>query len=245
VIAQWYFDDPENAGTTTDTRLGVVGTFQGGAGRSASGEGISGFIGDYAYVPGSSTGSLVVNDTAFLAELNAATAGQALSVSYWQYLTGTPNSTAFWANSPGASGSNRGLSAHSPWSDGNTYFDTSGCCGGDTRISAALGATPGTWEMMTFVYDNGTKSVYRNTTLVASGAGAAPLLTNIDAFIIGNSINASEGMAARIDFFGVWSHALATWEIEAIYAQFIPEPSTPLLGLTGTLALALRRRRAL
>lgn len=243
VIAQWFFDDFESAGTTADARLGFVGTFQGGAGHSAAGEGLSGMIGDYAYVPGSSAGSLVVDDAAFLAELNAATAGQQLSISYWQNLTGTPNATAFWANSPGTAGGNRGLSAHSPWSDGNTYFDTSGCCNGDTRISAPLGATPGTWEMMTFVYDNGTKSIYRNTTLVASGAGAAPLLTNLDAFIIGNSINAGEGMAARIDWFGVWSHALTTDEIELFYGLIIPEPSTSLLGLAGALALGLRRRR--
>jgi len=182
---------------------------------------------------------MTASDAGFLAALNGVSGGQALSITYWQNLSGTPSSTAFWANSPGATGTNRGMSAHTPWSDGNTYFDTSGCCGGDTRVSGALGATVGTWEMMTFVYDNGNKSVYRNNTLITSGVGANPLLANFDAFYVGNAANGTEGMSARIDNFTIWNGALSAQEI----SNLVPEPATGLLGLVAGLGLAVRRRR--
>jgi len=240
VVAQWNFNDVANGGTTVSGAGGYVGTFEATAGRSADGEGVGAVIGDYAYVPGGGTGRMSANDAGFLAALNGVAGGQALSITYWQNLSSTPNSTAFWANSPGATGTNRGMSAHSPWSDGNTYYDTSGCCGGETRVSGALGATVGDWEMMTFVYDNGNKSVYRDTTLITSGTGASPLFTNFDAFYIGNSANGTEGMSARIDNFTVWNGALSVEEIGAL----VPEPATGLLGLVSGLALSLRRRRS-
>lgn len=239
VFSQWNFNDVASGGTAVAGVGGFVGTFESTAGRSADGEGVGGVIGDYAYVPGSSTGRMSASDAGFLAGLNGVFGGQAISVSYWQNLSGTPNSTAFWANSPGATGGNRGMSAHSPWSDGNTYYDSSGCCGGDTRVSGPLGATVGTWEMMTFVYDNGTKSVYRNTTLITSGAGASPLLTNLDAFYVGNAANGGEGMSARIDNFTIWNGALSAEDI----SNLIPEPATGLLGLLASFGLTLRRRR--
>ena len=72
------------------------------------------------------------------------------------------------------------------------------------KDSARLfGATVGTWELMTFVYDNGNKSVYRNTTLITSGTGAPPLLANFDAFYVGNAANCTEGMSASNDNFAI------------------------------------------
>ncbi len=238
VFAQWNFNDVANGATTVSDVGGYVGSFAGTGGRSADGGGVSGTIGDYAYSPGSVTGSLTSNTASFLADLNALTGGQQVSITYWQNLASTPNSTVFWGNSAGANGS-RGLSAHSPWSDGNTYFDTSGCCDPNTRISGALGATVGTWEMMTFVYDNGNKAVYRNTTLITSGADGLPLNTDFDGFYIGNDANGTIGMDARIDLFTIWNGALTTGEIAAL----VPEPATALLGLVGGLGLAFRRRR--
>ena len=239
VLAQWNFNDAGNGATAVDTVGGYVGTFESTAGRSADGGGVSGGAGDYAYVPGSATGRLNSSTAGFLSALNAAAGGQQVSITYWQNLSGTPNSTAFWANSPGATGGNRGMSAHSPWSNGISYFDTSGCCDPGNRINGTLGATGGTWEMMSFVYDNGTKSIYRGTTLVASGVGALPLNTNFDAFYMGNAANGTEGMSARLDNFTIWNGALTPAEIGAL----VPEPATGLLGLAAAFGLGLRRRR--
>ena len=239
VAAQWNFNDIGNGGTTVANVGGYVGTFEGSAGRSADAGGVGAVIGDYAYIPGSNTGRLSAGSAGFLTDINAVAGGQQMSISYWQNLSGTPSSTAFWANSPGATGTNRGMSAHTPWSDGNTYFDTSGCCDPQQRVSGPLGATVGTWELMTFVYDNGNKSVYRNTTLITSGTGATPLLANFDAFYVGNAANGTEGMSASIDNFTIWNGALTLAEIGAI----VPEPTTGLLGLVAGLSLGLRRRR--
>jgi|GEM_PF-1347532 len=241
MLAQWNFNDAGNAAETIANVGGYTGTFENTAGRSADGEGVGAVIGDYAYVPGGNTGRLVSSSAGFLADLNAAAGGQKLSVTYWQNLSGTPSSTAYWANSPGATGGDRGMSAHTPWSDGNTYYDTSGCCDGVNRVSGPLGATVGDWEMMTFVYDNGNKSVYRNTTLITSGAGANPLFTNFDAFYIGNAANGTEGMSARIDNFTIWNDALTLEDITVL----VPEPATGALGLLAGLAMVLRRRRPL
>ena len=56
---------------------------------------------------------------------------------------------AFWYNRRGEQasnqwtflfedGDNRQLSSHAPWSDGNVYFDVSGCCGPNQRIATSL-----------------------------------------------------------------------------------------------------------
>ena len=240
VLAQWNFNDVGNATTAVDSVAGYVGTFAQTGGRTADGGGVSGGAGDFGYTPGGGTGRLNSSTAGFLSALNAAAGGQAVSITYWQNLSGTPSSTAFWANSPGATGGNRGMSAHSPWSNGISYFDTSGCCDPVNRINGALGATVGTWEMMSFVYDNGTKSIYRGTTLIASGTGANPLNTNFDAFYLGNAANGTEGMSASLDNITIWNGALTPAEIGAL----VPEPATGVLGLLAGLGMFLRRRRS-
>jgi len=239
VLAQWNFNDVGSGTNAVDSVGGYVGLFESTGGRSADGAGVSGNAGDYAYAPGSNTGRLNSSSAGFLSALNTAAGSQQLSITYWQKLSSTPNSTAFWANSPGASGSNRGMSAHSPWSNGISYFDTSGCCEPETRINNTLGATLDVWEMMSFVYDNGNKAIYLGSTLIASGSGATPLFTNFDAFYIGNSANGTEGMAALLDNFTVWNGALTSEEIR----NLVPEPTTGLLGLAAGMALGWRRRR--
>lgn len=240
IAAQWNFNDVGNGTTAVANVGGYSASFENTGGRSADGGGVGGAIGDYSYAPGGANGRLTSSSAGFLSDFNALAAGQQVSITYWQNLSGTPNSTAFWANSPGATGGNRGMSAHSPWSNGNSYFDTAGCCDPPNRINGAWGANAlDTWEMMTFVYDNGTRAIYRNTTLIASGVGGAPLNTNIDAFYIGNAANGAEGMAARIDNFTIWNGALSEQDI----ANLIPEPTAGLLGILGGLALVLRRRR--
>lgn len=240
IVAQWNFNDSGNATTAVANVGGFVGTLENTAARTAAGGGRTGAATDFAYTPGTNTGRMNSSTAGFLTALNSTTATQAVSMTYWQNLGATPTSTAFWANSPGATGGNRGLSAHSPWSDGNTYYDTSGCCGAPNRVSGALGATVGKWELMTYIYDNGNKSVYRDTTLITSGTAAAPLFTNIDAFYVGNAANGTEGMNARIDEFTVWRGALTLAEI----TNLVPEPSAGVMGLLAVLGTTLRRRRS-
>jgi len=245
MVAKWEFNVPV-VFTTADTVGGYVGRFQMSGAQTHAGGGVTGQPGDRAYTQISFGGSLSLaridaSDAGFLSALNTAAAGQQLSVTFWQNLDSAPNATAFWAESPSATGLN-GMSARTSSPDGMGFFDTSGCCESPgNRLSGALGASIGTWELMSFVYDNGTKSIYRGTTLIASSTGALPLKTDFTGFYIGNSNNWSGGMLGRIDDFTIWKGALTPAEIGALV---VPEPATGLLGLVAALSLGLRRRRA-
>jgi hypothetical protein len=245
MVAKWDFNVPV-VFATADTVAGYVGRFQLSGAQTIAGGGVTGQPGDRAYTQISFGGSLSLaridaSDAGFLSALNTAAAGQQLSVTFWQNLNSAPNATAFWAESPSATGLN-GMSARTSSPDGMGFFDTSGCCESPgNRLSGALGASIGTWELMSFVYDNGTKSIYRGTTLIASSTGALPLKTDFTGFYIGNSNNWSGGMLGRIDDFTIWKGALTPAEIGALV---VPEPATGLLGLVAALSLGLRRRRA-
>jgi MYXO-CTERM domain-containing protein len=241
IAALWDFNDVANATSSVSSVGGVPGAFNGVATRTAGGGGVSGVAADYALDVGGTNGAMVVSDAGAIAALNAIAGGQALSISYWQFIDATVSSTAFWSTS---TSTERGLSAHSPWSDGNAYFDTGGCCGAAQRISGALGATVGTWEHMAFVYDNGTKTIYRGTTVIASAGGAAPLVTDLTNFIVGNDFNlATIGMDAKLDNFTVWVGALTPAEVAVLSQRPVPEPSSLLFGALGLAGILRRRRR--
>jgi MYXO-CTERM domain-containing protein len=245
IAAQWNFNDAGNATTSVSSIGAVVGTFNGMATRTPSGGGVSGVAGDHALDVGGTTGAMTANAPTTIAALNAITAGQAISISYWQFLDATPNSTAFWGNSTSAPG-NRGLNAHSPWGDGNSYFDTSGCCATPaTRISGALNATVGVWQHMAFVYDGGIKTIYRDNTVIATNAVAAdPLKTDFTAFIIGNDMGMTvNGMDAKLDNFTVWIGGLTAAEVQTLAIKPVPEPTGALLGALGLVGACIRRRR--
>ena len=241
MVAKWEFNVPV-VFTTADTVGGYIGRFQMSGAQTNAGGGVSGRPDDRAYTqrtyfagPPLTLSRLDASDAGFLSALNTAAAGQQLSITFWQNLDSGTNAIAFWAESPSATGLN-GMSARTSSLDGNTYFDTSGCCESPgNRLSGAQGATIGKWELMSFVYDNGTKSIYRGTTLIASGGGALPLKTDFSSFFIG------DGMLGRLDDFTIWKGALTPAEIGALV---VPEPATGLLGLVAALSLGLRRRRA-
>ena len=250
MTAQWNFDDAANASFSISNVGGFAGTFTAVGGRSGSGGGVSAFPGDYAFDPrqlGNTANGAMTSDTpGFLSALNAATSSQAMSISYWQFLESTPSSTAFWATSPSAVGvgGQRGLNAHSPWSDGNLYFDTAGCCDGTNRIFGPLGATIGEWQHITLIYNNGVREAYRGTTLVASGSGGIPLAGDINAFVVGNDNTLTNlGMDARLDNFTIWTGALTPAEIAVLSVRPVPEPSAWMLGMLGALAVCGRRVR--
>jgi hypothetical protein len=251
VTAQWNFDDAGTGGGSVANAGGFTGTFTGVAGRTTGGGGVSGTAADYALdlrlLGNSSAGAMTSDTPAFLSALNAATSSQAMSISFWQFLDSTPSSTAFWGTSPSAVGvgGQRGLNAHAPWGDGNVYFDTAGCCDGTNRISGPLGAAIGEWQHLTFVYNNGVREAWLNSTLVASGGGGLPLAGDFNAFVIGNDNTLTNlGMDARLDNFTIWTGALTPAEIATLSIRpTVPEPASWILGMLGALAVGCRRSR--
>lgn len=243
INTQWNFDDVGSGGASVANVGGHTGTFI-GVGRSADGQGVSGTAGDYSLaMTGVGFGSMMdATSPGFMAALNALTGTQSMSITYWQNLNAISNSTSFWGQSPSVT---RGLNAHSPWSDGNVYFDTAGCCTpGVHRISGFLGATVGDWELITMTYDNGTKSIYRGTTLINSGGGFLPLTTDHTNFYVGNESPAQQlNPNARFDNFTVWSGALTPAEIAVLAVRPVPEAGTAVLAAGALLVVGGRRRR--
>ena len=246
INTQWNFNDAGSGGTAVATVGGHVGTFL-GVNRSANSDGVSGTAGDYALsMPGGGPGTMMDATTpGFMAALNALTGTQSMSITFWQNLNAVSDSTAFWAQSPSVI---RGLNAHSPWSDSNAYFDTGGCCVsgvGGHRISGALSPSIGQWELISLTYDNGTKTIYRGTTLIASGSGQVPLMADHTNFYVGNeSPTHSLNPNARFDNFTLWNGALTPAEIAVLAVRPVPEPSVTLSLSAALLALTGRRRRA-
>jgi hypothetical protein len=242
MIAKWDFNDSSNATTSVAAVGGYTGTFSGTGSRTASGQGRTGTAGDFAFRAVSSNGAMTSNTAPFLSALNTTMGTQTISITYWQYLTSLTNSTTFFATSTTVTDNNKGLSAHSPYSDGKAYFDTSGGTFSNTRLSAPLGATTNTWQLITWIYDNGAKSIYRNGTLVGSYTGVSlPLKTDINAFYVGNSHNLGEGFSGRIDDFTIWQGALTLSEINTLV---IPESSTTAMIALLAIGAAVRRKRS-
>jgi RHS repeat-associated protein len=93
-------------------------------------------------------------------------AGSPITVSYWNHVTSAQNSAAF---SIGGSDNPNRLMAHSPWSDGNLYWDYGNTSSGGavgTSYSSALGA----WTYVVLEYNpTGTvHSIYLNGSLANS-----------------------------------------------------------------------------
>lgn len=243
INTQWNFNDAGNATGSVANVGGYLGTFI-GLTRSASGQGVSDVAGDYALtLPGAGAGTMMdATSPAFINALNSLTGSQSMSITYWQNLGAITNSTAFWGQSASVG---RGLNAHSPWSDGNVYYDTAGCCtGGVHRLSGPLNPVIGQWELIAFVYDNGNKSIYKGTTLINSGSGFLPLTTDHTNFYVAN-----EGPAAvlnptgRFDNFTLWNGALTPAEIAVLAVKPVPEPSVTVTLAGVLLAFCGRRRR--
>lgn len=250
ITAQWKFDDPASGTSAVANVGGFVGTITGVADRTASGGGVSGTVGDYSLdlraLGNSANGAMTSSTPGFLSALNAVTGSQAISITYWQQLDATPSSTAFWGNSPTAVGvgGQRGLNAHTPWVDGNLYFDTAGCCDPPNRISGPLNPVIGEWQHISLIYNNGTREAYLNTTLIASGAGGLPLTADFDAFYVGNDNTITNlGMDARLDNFTIWNGALTPQEVAALSVRPVPEPAAGILAALGAMAAGLRRSR--
>ena len=250
IYAQWNFDDAASAGSSVSNVGGFQGVFAGVAGRTAAGGGVSSTPLDYALdvraLGNSPNGAMLSNTIPFLTGLNAITGGQAISLTYWQFLDSTPNTTAFWGNAPSVvSNAGRGLNAHSPWGDGNLYFDTAGCCDASNRISGFLGATTGQWQHISLVYNNGTREAYLNDALITSGTGGLALPNDFDGFFVGNDFRmATLGMDAKLDNFTIWNGALTPAEVAALSVRpTIPEPAVGIVVALGAVTASLRRPR--
>ncbi len=168
-----------------------------------------------------------------------------MAVSFWQFdigngMGGNAATTAFGILD-GVTG--RGFSSHTPWSDGNIYFDHAGCC---AQPSQRLIANVGTsllngWHHIVLQVDNGNKQIWVDGVKIGehvTGAAAIPTFTGV--VNVGAQYNDINSFGGRIDEFAIWNVALDPSEIRALASgastlSIIPEPSAGLL--------VIRRRR--
>jgi hypothetical protein len=148
-----------------------------------------------------------------------------VAVSFWQKLEFTSDSSSFWVASPSSNNGERGFQAHVPWSNGDIYFDTAGCCDPPQRINGASGAVPGEWEHYVFQKDGEHKEVWRNGVKILEGDFAARLPNDFYRLTIGAQTSGQGGANAvrgMIDDFAVFGDPLNPAQIAELAGGATP-----------------------
>ena len=205
LLAYYNFD-----GQSSDqTGNGADAVLNGGATISADGAGFTSTLGDRALDVGSSGNSARADATV---DFSLATSNNAMAVSFWQYNVGNgtggnASTTAFGIVSS-SGGGGRGFQTHTPWSDGNLYFDHGGaCCGGNNRRSVGVGnSLIDQWSHIVLQVGGGTKQIWVDGVMLdqqSSGAAAIPNFTG-QLMIGAEPAGTNNGFGGRIDEFAVW-----------------------------------------
>ena len=226
-VAFWNFD-----GTTEDWAFGAMGELRNGAvftDDSYEGQALD-------LTDGGNQHMHVANASA----LNIAASIDEVTITFWQKLNSTPNTSSFWAFSPTASSGGRAMQAHAPWSNGNIYWDTAGCCNGGTQRINADATDNQVWEEWNhyaFVKSGSYKAIYVNGELFHDGDNTAPLPTDITYLNVGGDQNGNNSVRGAIDDFAIFAATLDDDQIYAIYegdrSLYPKEPTYPTLGSAG------------
>jgi hypothetical protein len=209
-IGFWDFNLDIGNGTTIDNVYGLVGQLRNGA----------------AFTDDSHEGTAMdmtdgTNQHVHVANgefLNIASSVDQVTVAFWQKNYSIPSTSSFWAE-PG-----RAMQAHVPWSDGQIYWDTAGCCGGDTqRINADATDIGGwgldmldTWHHYVFIKNEDTKEIWIDGELFHDGMNSNPLPSDINFLNIGGDQNGNNSIRGVIDDFAVFASALDEDQIMAL-----------------------------
>ncbi|GAA5497576.1 hypothetical protein Rhal01_03772 [Rubritalea halochordaticola] len=218
LAALWKFDkNLAGDAAVADVIGGAAGNYAGGAGLSVDSLGRSGQAGDKALDLGTAGNGkyISVENVAFLQQ--AAGDGK-LTISFWQKLNQTGKyMSSFWALSPTSGSNNRGMQAHTPWSNGIIYFDA----GGTSSVNRVSGGAPvGTdwaaWNHFALVKNGDVSEIWMNGEVVASASGKTGLVTDFAKLIIGANSGGGDSVSGMLDDFAVFKTALNTQQITAL-----------------------------
>jgi hypothetical protein len=240
-----------NGDTSDSSSNSATGTLTDGAVISADGTGYSGAAGDSALDLGASGGSARSVSTV---DLSSSMANNALAVSFWQYDIGNGAggnvSTTTFGIVDGGTG--RGFGAHTPWGNGILYFDHAGCCNPPQRLTVNDIGTSllDSWHHIVLQVDNGNKQIWVDGVMRAEQATGAAAIADLTGIVnVGAQYDDTVSFGGRVDEFAIWDAALDQTQIEALAGGAstlqvvgIPEPSSGLLVLLGSLMIARRRR---
>ena len=219
LLAWWNFDTLAT-GKSVDIQSGYIGQLLNGAQYTTPGTGRSGTGGDRGMLFGNGQHRIYVPNATFL---NDAGAVNAVSVSFWQNLGEQRDQLTFYAEVPGIA---QAFAAHSPWSDGQIYWDTGGCCDGATqRIQVAPGVSwliAPLWHHIVLTKNGDTKRIYLDGAEIATGINTAPIPTTFTDMYIGNHKNANNAISGILDDFAIFKRELTPTEVAALYGGASP-----------------------
>ena len=233
----WSFEVPP---FTRDAVSGFPGAIVGDAQASADGEGRTGQPGDLAMnIDGSANSSVEVSDASFVSAVNSATQDDQMTTTVWVKLTQISNSSAFWFNSPQSSGTARGWQAHTPWGNNTVFFDTAGCCGGDTRISSGIDGFSGytgdeswwnEWHHFAFLKSSDLKEIYIDGEFFLEGSNTGVLPTDIDRINLGSDNGRGNNLPGMFDDFTIYDGALSPADIASLAGGAAPSSVSGLVA---------------
>ncbi len=213
IVAYWDFNDASDPVATYDLVKGFKGDLKAGTVFSADATGRSLTAGDLALdmgaVGGAGTGA-IVEQARFL---DLAGAQDQIGISFWINTPAPTNSMAFYANSTTVE---RAFSAHAPWSNGQVYWDTNGCCGAGTqRANVAGGIIVDTWTHIVLNKNGDTKAIWVNGVKLLEKINTDNLSTNFTRFFIGTD-SAALNTVGLLDDLAIYADALSDTEIAAL-----------------------------
>ena len=247
VVVYWDFDDAGDETTATDLVRSAVGELEGDAVFTDDRGGRSGQAGDRAVDLGTYGGGqhVLVEPANWLngypAQLNQ------ITFSFWQKWTeNINNQSSFWAVSTGSSSGNRGAQAHTPWGNGEIYFDTAGCCGGATqRINLASGFDQVDWEEwhhFAFVKDGDYKAIYVDGDLLHEGNNTNPLPADFVRLMIGSDGGGGNSHGGLIDDFAVFTTPLSMADIGELADGMRPDEIRTIVPIIDPSGLSISVR---
>jgi len=240
LVAYWDFNSASDPAKTLDKIYAFEGQVQNGAAFTLDQGGHTGLAGDRAMDFGTNSNLQVVR-VSRVPFLGAAAAQDQITIAFWQKLTEVAQSSAFWGVSPSSNNGERGIQAHTPWSDNNIYFDTAGCCdAGTQRINKDVLAFDPTfdftqWHQLTFVKNGSVKQVWLDGRLFLQGTNTAPLPSDFTRLMIGAGENADNSLHGMEDDFAVFAGALDGASIGLLAGGTAPDKLPGIIVSTGPL----------
>jgi len=216
----WSFSIVEYGGPTLDNVGGYPGLVIGNAVSTADGEGRSGNPGDRGLDLTPEGGSVIVTEYDWLNPLFAA---DEITVALWSKKHTIANNSAVWITNASSNNGNRGFQAHLPWSNGNIYFDTQGCCDSPGQriygLVADFDDNPdfmSEWHLYSFSKKGGVKEIRIDGELFLDGVDANPLTADVTGLFIGSAGDLGNKDRAVYDDFAIFSKALTEAELKGI-----------------------------
>jgi hypothetical protein len=216
----WSFSILAYGGPTLDNVGGYPGLVIGNAVSTADGEGRSGKPGDRGLDLTPEGGSVIVTEYDWLNPLFAA---DEITVALWSKKHTIANNSAVWITNASSNNGNRGFQAHLPWSNGNIYFDTQGCCDSPGQringLVADFDDNPdfmSEWHLYSFSKKGGVKEIRIDGELFLDGVDANPLTADVTGLFIGSAGDLGNKDRAVYDDFAIFSKALTEAELKGI-----------------------------